>query len=90
MRQLLQQGGQLAVQFPLAGVAALGGVAAVGRVAQFGGADLALLDPHPSRLLAGLLTQVRCQGRRHTGHGERPFAQLLGGDRRHQGTVHAA
>ena len=52
-----------AVEFALAGVAAVVGVAAVGRVVQFRGGQLLLLDSHPGRLLLGFCAQMGSQGR---------------------------
>ena len=86
----LCQGGEQAMQFLFAGVAAVDGVAGVGRILQLGGGDLAVDQAQPGGLELGLAAQMGGQGGRDTGHGHRPLAQLLGGDRRHQGAVDAA
>ena len=86
----LHQGGEQAMQFLFAGVAAVDWVAGVGRILQLGGGDLAVDQAQPGGLELGLAAQMGSQGGRDTGHGHRPLAQLLGGDRRHQGAVDAA
>ena len=78
------------MQFLFAGVAAVDGVAGVGRILQLGGGDLAVDQAQPGGLQLGLTAQMGGQGGGDASHGHRPLAQLLGGDRRHQGAVHPA
>lgn len=58
-----RQGCQEAVELPLAGVAAILRVSGVGRIVEFGGGNLPVVQAHPAGLQAGLLAQVRRQGR---------------------------
>ena len=82
------EGGQVPVQFPLAGVAAVDGIAAVGGVKKFLGLNLLVTDSQPDSLQPGFLQQMRRQSGGDPRDGCRPAPQLFLGDGGHQSTVH--